>query len=147
MLDVDAAIKTAIKARDKDTLAGYRSLKAKIVTKLTEAGRGDKPLAEEELEALIRREIKERGESNEYSQPGQGDYDKHARIIGMLEAHLPKTLSPEATAAAVEKTIADCGAAGARDMGKVMGALKTIPGVNMKAASALVKEALAKLEG
>ena len=146
MLDVNAAIKTAIKAQDKDTLAGYRSLKTRIGAKLTEAGRGDKPLAEDELEALIRREIKERRESNEYFQPGQGDYAKNARIIGMLEAHLPKALSPEATAAAVQKAIAGSGAAGARDMGQVMGALKQIPGVDMKAASALVKEALAKLE-
>ena len=115
--------------------------------KLTEAGRGDKPQAEDELEALIRREVKERGESNEYYQPGQGDYDKNAHIIGMLEVHLPKALSPEATTAAVQKAIADSGAAGARDMGKVMGALKQIPGVDMKAASAQVKEALAKLEG
>lgn len=147
MFDVDAAIKTAIKAGEKDALAGYRSLKARIGTKLTEAGRGDKPLAEDELEALIRREVKERGESNEYLRPGQGDYDKNAHIIGLLEAHLPKTLSPEETAAAVKKAIADSGAAGSRDMGKVMGALKQIPGVDMKAASAQVREALAKLEG
>ncbi|MEE8433497.1 MAG: GatB/YqeY domain-containing protein [bacterium] len=146
MFDVDAAIKTAIKAREKDALAGYRSLKARIGTKLTEAGRGDKPLAEDELEALIRREVKERRESNEYYQPGQGDYDKNARIIELLEAHLPKALSPEAAAAAVQKAIADSGAAGTRDMGRVMGALKQIPGVDMKAASAQVREALAKLE-
>ena len=146
MFDVDAAIKTAIKAQDKDPLAGYRSLKTRIGAKLTEAGRGDKPLAEDELEALIRREVKERGESNEYYQPGQGDYDKNARIIEMMEGLLPKALSAEATAAAVNKAIADSGAAGTREMGKVMGALKQIAGLDMKAASAQVREALAKLE-
>ena len=146
MLDVDAAIKTAIKAREKDTLAGYRSLKTRIGAKLTEAGRGDKPLAEDELEALIRREVKERKESNEYYQPGQGDYDKNARIIELMEGLLPKALSAEATAAAVIKAIADSGAAGTREMGKVMGALKQIAGLDMKAASAQVREALAKLE-
>jgi len=123
MLDVDAAIKTAIKAQQKDALAGYRSLKTKIATILTEAGRGDKPLTEDELEALIRRELKERGESNEFSQPGQGDHDKNALIIEMMEALLPRTLSPADTAAAVQQAIAGSGAVGTRDMGKVMGAL------------------------
>lgn len=147
MFDVDAAIKTAIKAKEKDALAGYRSLKTRIGTKLTEAGRGEKPLTEDELEALIRREVKERRESNEYFKPGEGDHDKNTLIIEMLEVHLPKTLSPEETAAAVQKAIADSDAAGSRDMGKVMGALKQIPGVDMKAASAQVREGLAKLEG
>lgn len=144
MLDVDATIKAAIKARNHPALLGYRSLKAKIGIKLTEAGRSGKPLDEGELEALIRREVKERYESNEYLKAGQPDYEENARIIELLETHLPKALNPAETAAAVEKAIADSGAAGPQDMGKVMGALKQFSGLDMKAASALVKEILAK---
>lgn len=147
MLDVDAAIKGALKARDRAGLTGYRALKAKIGTKLTEAGRGDQPLGESELEALIRREVKERRESNEYMQPGQPAYEENARIVEVLEAHLPKALSAEATAAAVAKAIADSGAEGPGDMGKVMGALKGVPCLDMRAASNQVNEALAKLRG
>lgn len=147
MLDVDAAIRESLKAKDHAALTGYRSLKAKIGAKITEAGRGHKPLEENELEVLIRREVKERRESNEYLKPGQKEYEENARIIELLEAHLPKALGTEELQAAVAKAIADSGAAGPRDMGKVMGALKAVPGVDMKAASGMVKEALARLEG
>ncbi len=142
MLDVDAEIKTALKAKDPAALTGYRSLKAKMGTKLTEAGRGHEPLTEQEVEALVRREVKERRESNEYLQPGQPDYQENARIIELLEAHLPKALDPAALQAAIAKAIMDSGAAGLQDMGKVMAALRAVPGVDMKAASALVKEKL-----
>ena len=59
---------------------------------------------------------------------------------------MPKHRPAEAPEAAVEKAIGDRGAAGTREMGKGMGALKQIAGLDMKAASAQVREALAKLE-
>ncbi len=144
MLDVDATIREALKAKDRAALTGYRSVKAKIETRLTEAGRGDKPLAEEELETLIAREIKERKESNEFLQPDRDAYKENARIIELLGAHLPEKLTGEALEAAIAKAIADSGAEGPRDMGKVMSALRQVPGVDMGTASARVKELLAE---
>jgi len=146
MLDIDTAIREAMKAKDHPALIGFRSVKAKIGTKLTEAGRGDKPLTDQELEALIAREIKERQESNEYLAPERDEHKENARIIALLEAYLPEKLGGEALEAVVRKAIADSGAAGPQDMGKVMGALRQVPGVDMGAASARVKALLAKGE-
>lgn len=144
MLDVDAEIKKALKAKDHPALTGYRALKAKINIKLTEAGRGaDKPLSEPELLALIQREIKERTESNEFLTSDRPDYQENARIIEVLSAHLPPALSPDELEAAVRKAIAEAGAQGPKDMGKVMAALRQVPGVDMASASARVKELLA----
>ncbi|HKI99314.1 MAG TPA: GatB/YqeY domain-containing protein [bacterium] len=143
MLDVDAAIRKALKEKDHPALVGYRALKAKVNIKLTEAGRGaDKPLTEAELLALIQREVKERQESNEFLTPDRADYQENARIIEVLQAHLPKALSAEETEAAVRKAIADSGAAGPKDMGKVMAALRQVQGVDMSTASARVKALL-----
>ena len=143
MLDVDAAIKKALKEKDHAALVGYRALKAKVNIKLTEVGRGaDKPLTEAELLALIQREVKERQESNEFLTPDRADYQENARIIEVLQAHLPKALSAEETEAAVRKAIADSGAAGPKDMGKVMAALRQVQGVDMSTASARVKALL-----
>lgn len=143
MLDIDAAIRQALKAKDHPALVGYRAVKAKINLKLTEAGRGhDTPLTEAELNALITKEVKERGESNEFLKPERPEYQENARIIEVLSAHLPKALDAGALDAAIAKAIVDSGAAGPKDMGKVMAALRQIPGVDMAAASARVKEKL-----
>ena len=143
MLDIDAHIKSALKARDHAALIGYRAVKAKIHLKLTEPGRGtDKPLTEPELLALVQREIRERTESNEFLTPERPDYQENARIIEVLSAHLPRALSPEAQEAAVRKAIAQAKAAGPKDLGKVMGTLRQVPGLDMAAASARVKALL-----
>jgi uncharacterized protein len=64
----------------------------------------------------------------------------------VLEGYLPQRLSAEEVAAEVAKIVAEVGATGAADMGKVMGAAKTrLAGkADMGAVSAAVKQALAK---
>ena len=144
MIDVDALIRQALKGKQRAVLLGYRSLKAKIGAKLTEAGRGtDTPLTENEQQALIAREIKERKESNEFLAPDAPAFAENTQIIEALQAHLPPQLDGEALEAAVRKVIADTGAENQRDMGKVMAALRQVPGVEMGAASARVKALLA----
>jgi uncharacterized protein len=146
MIDIDAHIKTAMKARDAVALTAYRSLKQKATLKLTEAGRpGDKALTEEEFVALTKREIKERSEANSFLKPGNPTYEENARIVSILETHLPKALGAEQLEAAIRQAIAATGAAGPKDFGKVMGALKKAgPGIDMAAASARVKALLEK---
>jgi hypothetical protein len=102
----------------------------------------DKPLTEPELTALIQREIKERNESNEFLKPERPEYQENARIVAVLSAHLPRALEGEALEAAVRKAIAESQAAGPKDMGKVMAALRQMPGVDMGTASARVKALL-----
>ena len=145
MIDIESQIKTALKAKDAVALMAWRSVKAKVNLKLTEAGRASgKPLAEDEQQALVRKEIKERQESNEFLKPGQAAYEENARIIAILESHLPQALGAAETDALIAQVIAATGAAGPKDMGKVMAALKASgAALDMSAASAKVRAALA----
>lgn len=145
MFDLEGAIKTAIKAKDPVALSAWRSLKAKVAIKLTEAGRGEQPLTEQELAALARREIRERKESNEFLKEGQPEFGANERIAALLEPLLPSQPSPEELEALIAKAIAEVDPAGPREMGKVMAALRqAVPGLDMAAASARVKELLAE---
>ncbi|MDH5751196.1 MAG: GatB/YqeY domain-containing protein [Deltaproteobacteria bacterium] len=146
--DLDDAIKTALKEKDKAALAGYRSLKAKVMNKLTEPGRGvGKPLNDEEMLGLAKKEVRERMEANEYLDESREEYQENARIIQVLEKLLPAQLGGEALESAVRKAIEESGASGMQDLGKVMAALRQVAGVDMGAASKLVKEILAGQQG
>jgi hypothetical protein len=144
MFDLDGAIKSALKSKDQAALVGYRSLKAKVLNKLTEPGRGQgKPLSDEELLALVRREIKERNESNEFLDAARPEYQENARIVAVLERLLPRGLSDEELDTAIRRVLEEVKPSGPREIGKVMAALRQIPGVDMAAASARVKALLA----
>jgi uncharacterized protein YqeY len=144
MIDVESQIKAALKARDAAALTAWRSVKAKIHLKLTEAGRGaGKPLTEEEQVAILKKEIKERQESNEYLKPGEAKFEENARIIAILEARLPRPLGAAETDALIEQVLTETGAQGPKDMGKVMTALRNSgAALDMAAVSAKVKERL-----
>jgi len=144
MIDIDAKIKEAMKAKDSLGLSAYRSLKTKAMLKLNEAGRGpSKPLTEEELGQVIKREVRERHEANEFLKPGDAAFEENKGIVALLEGLLPKTLSGEALDAVIKQAIADSGAQGAKEFGKVMAVLKkTGQPLDMAAASARVKTLL-----
>ncbi len=71
--------------------------------------------------------------------------DKELAEIAVIEEFLPATLSGDALAAAIKEAMAETGAASAKEMGKVIGALKARHGaaLDMATASAAVKAALA----
>ncbi len=147
MIDLDSAITEAMRAHDAAALAGYRAVKTKAAVKMAEPGRAAdaRALSEEEMHALIRREIKERKEANEYLKAGDPEHAANARIAELLEAHLPAALSPEQSEAVIQKVMADVQPAGPKDMGKVMAALREAGGaIDMGAASARVKALLAE---
>lgn len=150
MIDLDAAIKTALLAKNQVALTAYRALKTKAGVKLSEAGRDEDArdaLSAEEMTALLRKEIKERQESNEYLDESHADYAVNLGIITELEQHLPAAMSAEDTEAAIQQAISQVQPQGPKEMGKVMAALRlSTPGVDMGAASARVKELLAALD-
>ena len=147
MIDFDAELRAAMKRRDSLAVSAYRAVKAKADLKATEAGRGGEPVSENEWMAIIRKEIKERKESNEYREPGAADYVADQGIADLLENHLPRRPTPEETDALIDKVVAEVNPAGPKDMGQVMAALRQAqPGLDMALASAKVKERLAKGE-
>lgn len=122
MLDrIKADLTAAMKRRDAVAVSTLRMLLADAKNVLVETTRKD-ALTPEEGIALVQRGAKRRREAiEEYEKAGRADLaEKEAAELHVLEAYLPKQLSPEETEALVDQAIAATAAATKRDMGKVM---------------------------
>ncbi|WP_299874432.1 GatB/YqeY domain-containing protein [uncultured Sulfitobacter sp.] len=123
------ALKQAMKDKAADRLSTLRLINAAIKDKdiAARATGNDDGVAESEVLAILGKMAKQRLESaRAYEEGGRLDLAEHERAeIEVIEEFLPRQLSEDETAAAVEKAIADIGAESIRDMGKVIGALKS----------------------
>ena len=122
------ALKEAMKARDADRLSTLRLINAAIKDRdiaLRGDGRED-GVTDAEVLQILGKMVKQRQESvRAYEEGGRLELaEKERAEIGVIEGFLPRQLSEDEVAAAIGKAIADTGAAGIRDMGKVMGELK-----------------------
>ena len=117
--DVSRGITEAMKAKDQETLATLRMLKSALTMKEIEKR---KALDEAESLQVVSTLVKQRRDSIEqFARGGRQDLaDKEAREIVILERLLPPPASPETISAAVEAAMAETGAVGAKDFGKVM---------------------------
>ncbi|MDI3318440.1 GatB/YqeY domain-containing protein [Pinibacter soli] len=144
---VMAEMKDAMKAKDEALLRGLRAIKAEIIKAKTEPGANGEVSTEGELK-LLQKLVKQRKDSLEiFTQQNRADLaQKEQDEITVIERFLPKQLSAEELKAALEKIIAETGAASPADLGKVMGvASKQLAGkADGKAISATVKELLTK---
>lgn len=139
--------KTALKAGDKRRTATLRSINAAIKDKDIEArGLGKDPLSDGDLIVLLQKMIKQREESlGIYEKAGRDDLAVVEREeIAILNEFVPAGMSEAEIEAAIAAAIAKTGAAGAKDMGKVIASLKAdFPGrIDFGKASAKVKAAL-----
>ena len=137
-----------MKARDADRLGTLRLINAAIKDKeidLRGSGEGA-GVGEAEVLAILARMVKQRQESaRAYEEGGRLELaEKELAEIGVIEEFLPRQLSPEEVEAAIAAAIAETGATGIRDMGKVMAALKARHAGQMDfgAAGALIKARL-----
>ena len=141
-------MKEAMKAGDKDKLATVRMIQAALKDKDIEArGLGKEPASDEEILSLLQKMIKQRTESaSVYDQGGRPELAANERAeIAIIEAFLPKQMDEAEMRAAVDAAILETAAAGQKDMGRVIAALKgTFAGrMDFGKASGLVKAALA----
>ncbi|SDM47414.1 hypothetical protein SAMN05216360_102197 [Methylobacterium phyllostachyos] len=141
-------MKEAMKAGDKERLATVRMIQAALKDRDIEArGNGKDPISEDEILSLLQKMIKQRTESaNVYEQGGRPELAANERAeIAIIESFLPKQMDEAETQAAIDAAIAETGAAGPKDMGKVIAALKGAYAGRMDfgKASGLVKAALA----
>jgi uncharacterized protein YqeY len=142
-----ADMKTAMKAKDQLRLSTIRLVRSAV--KNAEIDKGGS-LSEEELIGVIAREAKKRREAIAlYEQGGRSELaEKESRELDVLQEYLPEQLSEAEIGRLVDEAIADTGAAGPREMGKVMAAL--MPKVKGKAdgalVSAIVKDKLDNLQ-
>jgi len=144
---VMAQMKDAMKARDEALLRGLRAIKAEIIKAKTEPGANGQVTEDGELK-LLQKLVKSRKDSLEiYTQQNRADLAaKESEEIEVIERFLPAQLSEAELQQAVAAIIAELGAAGPKDMGKVMGvASKQLAGkADGKAVAATVKELLNK---
>jgi hypothetical protein len=144
---VMADLKTAMLAKDEKGLRSLRAIKAAIIlAKTAEGANGE--LAEADETKLLQKLVKQRRDSLDiYQTQNRADLaQKEQEEIEIIEKFLPKQLDTAELKTALEKIIAETGAASAADMGKVMGvATKQLAGLaDGKAISTAVKELLAK---
>lgn len=143
-----AEMKEAMKAGEKDRLATIRMIQAALKDRDIEArGQGKEAISDEEVLALLQKMIKQRTESaGVYEQGGRPELAANERAeIAVIQTFLPQQMDEAETKAAIQAAIAETGAAGPKDMGKVIGALKAKYAGRMDfgAASGLVKATLA----
>ena len=137
-------MKAAMRAKDSERLGAIRMLTAAIKQKevderveLDDAG----------VVSIVDKLLKQRKDSiDAFQKAGRQDLaDKEQAEVAVLQAYLPARLSADEVAAEVKKIVAEVGASGPGDMGKVMGAAKQrLAGkADMGQVSAAVKAALA----
>ncbi|NUR56323.1 MAG: GatB/YqeY domain-containing protein [Acidobacteria bacterium] len=137
-------IAEAMKAREQARLSALRMAKAALMNASVSKGR---ELEEGEAQQVLAGLIKQRRDSIEqFRAAGRTDLaEREAAEIGVLERYAPPGATAEEIAAAVDKAIADTGAAGPKDIGRVMKAVmsalagKTVDG---KAVNELVRKKL-----
>jgi uncharacterized protein YqeY len=139
-------LKTAMKAGDRRRVDTLRMINAGLKDKDIEARGLGKTVSDEDILALLQKMVKTRQESLAiYSEAGRTDLaDQEREEIAIISEFLPKPLSEDEVKAAIAAAIAETGAASLKDMGKVIGLIKTkFPGqIDVAKASALVKAAL-----
>lgn len=116
-------MKTALKAGDKDKLAPLRMLKAALDYEKIAQGND---LTEEQVVAVVQRQIKQRKESVQMFTDGGSTEaaEREAAEAKTLERYLPQQLDTSEIESAVVGAIEATGAVGMADLGKVMGKLK-----------------------
>ncbi|MEL6539077.1 MAG: GatB/YqeY domain-containing protein [Bacteroidota bacterium] len=119
---VGEAMKTAMKAKDKEGLAAIRAIKSAILLAETEDGANGEIDEATELK-LLQKLVKQRRESAEiYTKENRQDLaDTEINQAKVIEQFLPKQLDDEELKAALQKIVAEVGATTKKDMGKVMG--------------------------
>lgn len=137
-------MKAAMKAGDKDTLGVIRLINAAIKQKEVDERT---TLDDAQVVAVLDRMVKQRRDSvAQYESAGREDLAAVERAeIAVIERYLPAKLDEAAILAAIEAAIAQTGASGPADMGKLMGVLKPqLAGqADMAVVSKLVKQKLA----
>lgn len=127
---ITEAMKSAMKAGEKDRLGTLRLMLAALKDRELGIGTGGQAAPEKLTEAdivqVLQKMVKQRRDSiATYQQGNRQDLaDKEAAEITVIEEFLPRQMDETETRAAIAAVIAETGAASPKDMGKVMGVLK-----------------------
>lgn len=145
---IQDATKDAMRAKDQLRLSTLRLIGAAIKDReiAIRGEPGQAALAEDDIVALLSRMVKQRQESaRAYEEGGRLELaERETQEIAIIQEFLPRQLDQTEVAAVIDRVIAELGATGVRDMGRVMGALRERHAGQMDfgAAGALVKSRL-----
>ena len=120
---INDAVKTAMKAKEKEKTATLRLITAAIKQIEVDERR---ELSDDDVITILTKMVKQRRESIEqFTKGNRTDLaDIEIAELDIIQDYLPEQLSEEEIDALIEKAIADSGAETIKDMGKVMGILK-----------------------
>ena len=139
-------IKDAMKAKDKVRLETLRNIKKVFLEAKTAPGAND-TLTDDAAMKIMQKLVKQGKDSATlYNEQGRADLaEAELAQVAVIETYLPKQMSAEELEAALKAIIAEVGAEGPKDIGKVMGtATKKLAGLaEGRAISAMVKQLLA----
>ena len=144
---LNADLKEAMRAGDKARTSTIRLITSAIKSADIEARpAGKSPIGDPEIIAVLTRMVKQRRDSvAQFTQGNRPDLaDKETAEITIIEGYLPKQMDAAAARAAIAAAIQSTGAAGPKDMGRVMAALKAqyAGQMDMGKAGPIVKELL-----
>ncbi|MEX6723535.1 GatB/YqeY domain-containing protein [Parapedomonas caeni] len=144
---IKQALVDAMKAKDEKTVSTLRMAQAAIKNRDIELRTATAPVDDDQMVIeVLTKMVKQRRESVEmYEKGGRQELaDGEKAEIAIIERFLPAMMSEDEAKAAIAGLVAELGATSAKDMGRVMGALKTrfAGQIDMGRAGALVKAAL-----
>ena len=144
---IEEKLNQALKAKDKNTYPTLR-LVVSAIKDAEIAGRtkGQKEISDSDITTILKKMIKQRNESCEvYKKAGRNELlENETKEIEVINAFLPKQLSEEETKKICADVVKSVGASSMKDMGKVMGVLKSkySDTLDFSKVSSIIKELL-----
>ena len=145
---IETEYKNALKSKDKTKISTYRLILSSIkdLDISNRSGPDKKETDDEDIKKLFKKMVKQRAESIEiYKKNNRSDLlEIEQNEYDIISNYLPKQLSDEETKKICEETIKSVGATSMKDMGKIMGALKSkhAESLDFSKVSVILKELL-----
>ena len=144
---IDDMLNEALKAKDKNTYPTLRLIVSAIKdAEIAGRSKGQKEIKDSDIISLLKKMIKQRNESCEvYKKAGRNELlEGEKKEIDVISKFLPKQLSDEETKQICQEVIKTTGASSMKDMGKIMGALKSkhAESLDFSKVSVILKELL-----
>ena len=144
---IDSKLNEALKAKDKNTYPTLRLVVSAIKdAEIAGRSKGKKEITDSDITIILKKMIKQRNESCDvYKKAGRNELlESEKREIDVINSFLPKQLNNEETKKICEETVKAVNATSMKDMGKVMGVLKSkyADTIDFSKVSPIIKELL-----
>lgn len=134
---IEQDLKAALLAKDAERVSVLRGLKSVLLNVKVAEGKRDSGLKDDEVQAVLAKEAKKRQESADLYKQG-GDEERAGAELAekaIIEEYLPEQLSEDELAGLIDEAIAATGAKDQKDMGKVIGMVRSKAGAGADGAA------------